>query len=129
MTNEDESYERENGGNRQSKGLVWIHGSDRKLTREILILESSDKGRPAKEIYKPKKRITDLGLEAQFSNLSTQERFSPKILKFFDQKVWKQPFKYLFVTFYSLFLFANSDFMLKNILTFTNMDYAKYIRR
>lgn len=48
MTNEDESYERENGGNRQNKG------------------------RPAKEIYKPKKRITDLGLEAQFSNLSTQ---------------------------------------------------------
>merc|ERR1712131_245950 len=44
-----ESYDRENGGNRQNKG------------------------RPAKEIYKPKKRITDLGLEAQFSNLSTQD--------------------------------------------------------
>ena len=86
MTNEDESYERENGGNRQSKGLAWIHGPDHALTREILILEFSDKGRPAKEIYKPKKRITDLGLEAQFSNLSTQERFSPKILIFSIKK-------------------------------------------
>ena len=38
MTNEDESYERENGGNRQSKGLAWIHGPDHALTREILIL-------------------------------------------------------------------------------------------
>ena len=71
MTNEDESYDRENGGNRQSKDR-----GPRTRTDEILILEFSDKGRPAKEIYKPKKRITDLGLEAQFSNLSTQEYFS-----------------------------------------------------
>ena len=49
---------------------------DCQMSHFILILESSDKGRPAKEIYKPKKRITDLGLEAQFSNLSTQERFN-----------------------------------------------------
>ena len=70
MTNEDESYDRENGGNRQSK-----ERGPRTRTDEIFILEFSDKGRPAKEIYKPKKRITDLGLEAQFSNLSTQEYF------------------------------------------------------
>ena len=65
------------------------------MSHFILILESSDKGRPAKEIYKPKKRITDLGLEAQFSNLSTQERFYELILMFFAQKVSNQPFKYL----------------------------------
>ena len=81
MTNEDESYDRENGGNRQSKDR-----GPRTRPDEILILEFSDKGRPAKEIYKPKKRITDLGLEAQFSNLSTQERFSQKILIFSIKK-------------------------------------------
>ena len=56
----------------------FCHHKNHKICHQnliILILECSDKGRPAKEIYKPKKRISELGLEAQFSNLSTQECF------------------------------------------------------